>query len=191
MDFADPLGLAERLLSAGDEAAALAAYEQAAREARARFDPLTEACAKLGTGDVHRLAGNDEAARAAYEEAAQRAVEGGSVLVEADAHFALALTAFDAGRSKDGHDALLEAMELYRREPGDAAKSRLARSVRLYGEHLTVLGNAVEANRALELARSIYRELGDAGAAASVDEDLKRIEADRRRAVATNPTAPR
>lgn len=171
----EPFLLAQRLHEQGDEAGALAAFERAARAAHQQFDPATEAKAMLGAGDVRRLLGDAAGARDAYEEAIARAMEGGERLVEADAHFALALVAFDQGHSKDGHDALLEAMALYRDEGGDEAKWRLARAVRHYGEHLGVLGSTPEARQALELARAMFTDLGDRAAADGIADDLARL----------------
>src|SRR5690554_2767572 len=114
MEARSVLDRAERLRSEGREEAALAAYLEAASLAADAFAPDVEARAMLGAGQLYAL--NDEYFRAAraLQDAVSRAVEAGSPFVEAQAWFALAGASFDAGRSKDGHDAVLEAMALYR-----------------------------------------------------------------------------
>lgn len=177
MDARTVLDRAEELRRAGAEAEALAAFEEAAQLAAEIFAPAEEAQALLGAGQLHALSGNLASARQRLEEAIARSMEGGVPLVEADAWLALAHAGFDDGRSKDGHDALLEAMALYRGLDGDAARQGLAQSVRLYGEHIGVLGDTAEARQALVLARIMYTELGDEDAARGVGEDLERLDA--------------
>ncbi len=71
-------------------------------------------------------------------------------------------------------------MALYR-ELADASptdeslKRRLARSIRVYGEHLGVLGTESDANQALELARIMYADFGDADVAQSIAEEMARL----------------
>jgi tetratricopeptide (TPR) repeat protein len=171
---------AEALRSRGDEPGALAAYEAAAKAAQSIFDPASEARAMLGVGEMKVLADDSRGARSAFDEAIGRAMEGGLPEVEADSWFALASACFDSGLSKDGHDALLEAMALYR-ELADAApedrdrKARLARAIRLYGEHLGVLGSESDARQALELARIMYEDLGQQEIAAGIREEMERL----------------
>jgi hypothetical protein len=170
------LEMAEVRRRAGDETGALALLGEAAVQAKANFEPALEAQAMLGTGQLLTLGGNDKAARSVFEEAVARAMEGGDVVTEADAHFALATLAFDSGRSKDGHDALLEAMALCRDQDTLDGKRRLARAVRLYGEHIGVLGSAEDARQALELAWVMFDDLGDAQAAAGVRADIVKLQ---------------
>ena len=104
-------------------------------------------------------------------------MEGGVPLVEADAWFALATACFDAGLSKDGHDSLLEGMALYRQladaSPEDRElKRRLARSIRVYGEHIGVLGSESDARQALELARMMFDDLGDMDVATGIAKEI-------------------
>lgn len=175
MDASVVLEKAKELRRAGAEAEALAAYEKAAALAQGVFAPALEALALLGAGQMHALAGNLASARVSLEEAIARSMEGGVPLVEADAWLALAHAGFDDGRSKDGHDALLEAMALYRELEGPEAQQGLALTVRLYGEHIGVLGDAEEARHALELARIMYGELGDEAAVRGIRHDLARL----------------
>lgn len=173
MTAAERIEEAERARARGEESAALAAYEEAARLAHAVFDPALEARAMLGVGQLRALSEDLRGAREALQEAVARAMEGGDALVEADAHLAIAACAFDAGQSKDGHDALLEAMALYRQQDSAPAKVGLARATRLYGEHLGVLGSESDARQALQLARLMFEDLGDEAAVRGVDEDLR------------------
>lgn len=179
MDAGIVLQRAEEHRRAGAEAEALATYEQAAALAGELFAPDIEARALLGAGQMHALAGNLASARLRLEDAVARSMEGGVPLVEADAWLALAHACFDDGRSKDGHDALLESMALYRdlEVEGAAAQQGLALAVRLYGEHIGVLGDTAEARHAFELARIMYSELGDDAAAGGIQGDLERLHA--------------
>lgn len=159
----------------GDEQGALHSFELAAEYAADFAQPGLEAQALLGAGELHGLLDDPARARTCLEAAIARSMEAGTPLVEADAWLALAHGGFDAGRSKDAHDALLEAMALYRDLDGEHAKRGLARTVRLYGEHIGVLGDATEARQALELARIMYLELGDGQAAQGIAADLERL----------------
>lgn len=175
MSIEQLLAMADEALARGEEQAALDAYLSAARTARESFAPELEARACLGAGAVRHLMGDEPGARAAFHEAIARAMEGGSAMLEADAHFSLAMLAFDHGRSKDGHDALLESMALYREMSTDEGRTKMARAVRTYGEHIAVLGDAKAAREALELARAMYRDLGDDAAVEGLDDDLSQL----------------
>jgi tetratricopeptide (TPR) repeat protein len=182
MNARELLQRAEACRRTGDEAGALAAYTQAAAAAQAVFEPAVEARAMLGVGEMRLLQDDPAGARQAFDDAIGRAVEGGDPEVEAEAWFGLASACFDAGASKDGHDALLEAMALARdladRSPTDRMKKgRLARAVRLYGEHIGVLGSESDAKQALELARIMYTDLGDLEAARSVQQEIEKLNA--------------
>lgn len=166
---------ADELLRTGDENGARDAYRRAAAAARLEFAPQVEARAMLSLGALLAASDDTDAARSALEEAMARAMEAGDMMLEADAHFALAHAHLDAARSKDGHDELLEAMALYRRMDSVEARTKLARATRVYGEHLGVLGSESDARQALELAKLMFTELGDAEAAAGIDEELERI----------------
>jgi len=163
---------AEEARDRGAASVAMTLYRQVARDAAAFFAPDLEARALLALGELLLSEGDEGEARSALEEAVGRAMEGGLPLVEADAHYALAVLAFDAGRSKDGHDALLEAMALYRSLPEEAARRGMARAVRTYGEHIGVLGSPDEAKAALLLSRAMFVDLGQADAAAAIDVEL-------------------
>lgn len=176
MDPKAQLQQADELFRKGDEIAARDAYRRAAVSARTVFDPESEARAMFGLGTLLAAAEDHDSARSAFEEAAARAMEAGNRLLEADAHFALAHAHFDAGRSREGHDELLEAMALYRRLESDEARIGLARATRVYGEHLGVLGSVDDARQALELARLMFRELGDEEAARGVTEEIGRLD---------------
>lgn len=169
------LSEAERLRESGDEVNALLQYRRAAEESARVFAPATEAAALLGAAEMQRFTGEPAAAIATLNDAIARAVEAGEPLVEARAWFVLATTAFDEGRSKDGHDALLEAMTLYREGTGREAQEGLALATRTYGEHLAVLGSASDARDALRLARAMYDALGDPSAVAGIDADLAKV----------------
>lgn len=175
----DPLELllhqADELHRAGDESGARDVYRRAAAAARKTFAPHVEARAMLSLGTLLAASDDPDAARSALEEAMARAMEAGDAMLEADAHLALAHAHFDAGRSKDGHDELLEAMALYRRMDSVDARTKLARATRVYGEHLGVLGSEEDARQALVLAKLMFTELGDTEAAAGIDEELERI----------------
>lgn len=182
MNATEWLQKAETRRRAGDEPGALAAYLEAARAAQAIFDPAVEARAMLGVGEMRLLQDDSAGARQAFDDAIGRAVEGAEPDVEVQAWFGLASACFDAGASKDGHDALLEAMALARdladRNPGDRdRKVQLARAIRLYGEHIGVLGSESDARQALELARIMYADLGDSDAARSVQEEIEKLNA--------------
>lgn len=166
------LATAERARDRGAEEEALAAFVAAAQAARTQFAPEFEARAHLGAGAIRHLLGDEKGARASFEEAIGRAMEGGSRLLEADAYYALAMLAFDHGRSKDGHDALLESMALYRDLDGDEAKAKLARAIHAYGEHLAVLGDAKAAREALSLARAMFADLGETALATGVESEI-------------------
>jgi tetratricopeptide (TPR) repeat protein len=173
----DWLAVGDRHRRSGDDASAVTAYQQAIQLARSAFDPAVEARALLSTGEILVLADDFRGARDAFDEAIGRAMEGGDRLIEAEAWFALASSCFDQALSKDGHDALLEAMTLYRQLADEApedleAKRRLARSIRLYGEHLGVLGSESDAKQALELARIMYSDVGDHVAAEGIAEEM-------------------
>lgn len=167
---------AERARRTGETARAREAYEQLSVHARSEFLPDVEARALLALGELAIAEDDAKGARALLTDAVARAMEGGVPLVEAGAYLALAHASFDLGRSKDGHDALLEAMALYRSLDGRPAMEGLARSMRLYGEHLGVLGDAKEARNALEIARVMFADLGDAEGAAGVVADMARLE---------------
>jgi tetratricopeptide (TPR) repeat protein len=175
MTAADLIEQGEQARSRGDEAAALAAFEEAAHLAHTVFDPALEARAMLAVGQLRALREEPLGAREALQEAAARAMEAGDLLTEADAHLAMAVHAFDAGQSKDGHDALLEAMALYRQIDAEPGKTGLARATRMYGEHLGVLGSESDARQALLLARVMFADLGDDLAVQGIDEDLRRL----------------
>jgi len=170
------LSNADRSREHGDEAAALGLYRDAAEQAGREFSPELEARAWLGVADMLRLRDEYKPAVEALNDAIARAVEAGNPLLEARAWFVLATTAFDEGRSKDGHDALLEAMTLYRAGDGLEAQQGLALATRTYGEHLAVLGSASDAREALRLSRAMYDALGDAAAVAGIDDDLTRVD---------------
>lgn len=134
----------------------------------------------LGVGELRLLLGDDVGARRAFDEAIGRAMEGGAARLEAEAWLRLASACFDNGLSKDGHDSLLEAMALYREiadaDPSDVpAKHSLAQCIRLYGEHLGVLGSESDAKQALELARIMYLDMGETEIARSVEADLAKL----------------
>ena len=177
MSIVEFLSMADEARARGEEQAALDAYLSAARLAREGFAPELEARACLGAGAVRHLMGDEPGARASFHEAIARAMEGGSPMLEADAHFSLAMLAFDHGRSKDGHDALLESMALYREMDSLEGRTKMARAVRTYGEHIAVLGDAKAAREALLLARAMYLDLGDGAAVAGVDQDLSQLKA--------------
>lgn len=174
------LAEAERARLKGDERAAHEAYRSAASGAHDVDDLHTEAQALFGLGETCLALDDEGGAARAFGEAAARAMEAGDALLEAEARFALATVAFDAGQSKDGHDELIEAMALYREEsearPDEVhIKRRLARAVRVYGEHLGVLGSEQDARQALELAKRLFVESGDEALARGIDEELRRL----------------
>ena len=180
MNAVESIEQAEQLRRRGDEAGALDAFARAAALARDVFDPATEARGMLGVGQMRVLLDDSRGACEAFEEAVARAVEGGLPDVEADAWLGFAGAAFDGGKSKDGHDALLEAMALSRtladEAPDDRArKERLARTIRIYGEHLGVLGSDADAKQALELARIMYSDLGDQEFARGIQEEIQKL----------------
>lgn len=169
---------ATTLRSSGDEAGALEAYLNAAKAAHDVFDPALEAQAMLAVGELKAIADDLRGARDAFDEAIGRAMEGGVPDVEADAWFGFASVSFDFGLSKDGHDALLEAMALYRQvaeaAPEDPqCKAKLARAIHLYGEHLGVLGSEADARQALELARIMYEDIGQTELANGIAEEMR------------------
>ncbi len=171
------LDRADAARRSGDDQEALSACLEASRQARELFAPDLEARAMLGVAQIRALGDELRPGRDAFDEAIARAVEGGVPVIEAEAWFGLASTFFDHGRSKDGHDALLEAMALCREiseaSPDDrTAKARLARAIRLYGEHIGVLGSESDARQALELARIMYADLGEAAIAQSITADI-------------------
>lgn len=176
MSIPSLLAEADSARDEGRETAALALYREAARQARDAFEPELEARSELGVAALLHVEGDERAARDAYESAIGRAMEGGSRMLEADAHFGLAMLAFDHGRSKDGHDELLEAMALYREMPELEGRRKMARAVRTYGEHVGVLGDPDAARQALQLARAMYRDLEDAAAVEDVETALALLE---------------
>ncbi len=165
----------ERLRDAGRWREALALLRQTALDASLAFDPAVEATALLAMGELLNAEGDGAAAAAPLEEAIARSMEGGVPAVEARAHALLATLYFDAGRSKDGHDALLEAMALYRAQDDADSRRGLAVCMRLYGEHIGVLGSTEEAVQALRLAQAMFRDLGDEAAAVGIDQELARL----------------
>ncbi len=99
----------------------------------------------------------------------QLARETGNVLAEAHAYRLLALIAFDEGRSKDGHDHLLDAMAAFE----DAGRQgEVPTLTRWYAEHLTVLGAIEEAVQAFTLARERFLAVGDIEGARLCELDL-------------------
>ncbi|MFM2152005.1 MAG: hypothetical protein RL199_440 [Pseudomonadota bacterium] len=160
----------------GDEAAAERTLRVLLERLADAFDPELEARASLLLGEL--LVGRSEGAEArrVLENAVARSLEAGLPLVEAEAWYGLAMSAFDEGRSKDGHDALLEAMALYRGLDGDDARRGLARAVRAYGEHVAVLGGSAQAKEALTLAGAMYGALGDAAEVEGVASDAKDVD---------------
>ncbi len=177
MEFERRLQEAEGARDAGRLDVALGLFRAIADEAAAQFAPEHECRAMLALGQLLNVMESPAEATEALEQAAARAMEAGLALVEAEAHVTLATIAFDAGRSKDGHDALLEAMALYRGLEGPDAQRGLAVAVRLYGEHLGVLGGKDEAAQALRLAQAMFRDLGDATAVAGIEADLAELDA--------------
>lgn len=163
-------------LSEGEEASARTSFRRAAVLARELFAPGIEARAMLELGSLFVASNDMFSAVSAFQEAVARSMEAGEILLEADAHFALAHAFFDLGQSKDGHEALLEAMVIYRQHDSQEARQKLARTTRVYGEHLAILGSAEDAAEALELARLMFVELGDQLAARGVEEELRRLE---------------
>ena len=176
MPIATLLANADTARDEGREHDALALFRAAAEQARDSFEPELEARAELGAAAMLHLAGDEAGARTAYEGAVGRAMEGGSRMLEADAHFGLAMLAFDHGRSKDGHDELLEAMALYREMAEREGRVKMARAVRTYGEHVGVLGDVESARQALRLARAMYMDLDDAVAVEDVERALGLLE---------------
>ena len=102
------------------------------------------------------------------------AQEIGDLLAEAQLRRLLALIAWDEGRSKDGHDHVLEAMIAYEQLGREA---EIAPLMRWYGEHLGVLGAVPEAEEALREAERRYKALGDENAARACAEDLLAVRA--------------
>jgi hypothetical protein len=99
----------------------------------------------------------------------QLARETGNVLAEAHAYRLLALIAFDEGRSKDGHDHLLDAMAAFE----DAGRQgEVPTLTRWYAEHLAVLGAIEESVQAFTLARERFLDVGDAAGARLCELDL-------------------
>jgi hypothetical protein len=95
--------------------------------------------------------------------------ETGNVLAEAHAYRLLALIAFDEGRSKDGHDHLLDAMAAFE----DAGRpNEVPTLTRWYAEHLAVLGAKDEAEAAFRLARDRFLAVGDTEGARLCELDL-------------------
>ncbi|MFM2153926.1 MAG: hypothetical protein RL199_2361 [Pseudomonadota bacterium] len=167
---------ARRAHAAGDETSAERTLRTLLERLASSFDPDIEARASLMLGELLVGRGEGAEARRLLENAVARSLESGLPFVEAEAWYGLAMAAFDEGRSKDGHDALLEAMALYRGLDGDDARRGLARAVRAYGEHVAVLGGAEQAKEALRLAGAMYGALGDAAEVAGVDADAKDID---------------
>jgi len=102
------------------------------------------------------------------------AQEIGDLLAEAQLRRLLALIAWDEGRSKDGHDHVLEAMIAYEQLGREA---EIAPLMRWYGEHLGVLGAMPEAEEALREAERRYKVLGDENAAQACAADLLAVRA--------------
>jgi hypothetical protein len=102
------------------------------------------------------------------------AQEIGDLLAEAQLRRLLALIAWDEGRSKDGHDHVLEAMIAYEQL---SRPQEIAPLMRWYGEHLGVLGALPEAEEALKEAERRFRALGDENAARACAEDLAAVKA--------------
>ncbi len=164
------------LRDAGDEAGAERLLRALLAKLAGTFAPDLEARAALALGELLVGRGEGPGARTVLESAVSRAVEAGLPLVEAESWYALAMASFDEGRSKDGHDALLEALALYRCVDGVEAKWGLARAVRAYGEHVAVLGGSEQAREALTLAGAMYADLGDAAEVQGVAADAKDVE---------------
>jgi len=102
------------------------------------------------------------------------AQEIGDLLAEAQLRRLLALIAWDEGRSKDGHDHVLEAMIAYEQL---GREKDIAPLMRWYGEHLGVLGALPEAEEALREAERRFVALGDENAAQACAKDLAAVKA--------------
>ena len=110
-----------------------------------------------------------ETGRALGISALELARETGNVLAEAHAYRLLALIAFDEGRSKDGHDHVLDAMAAF----DEAGRhEEVPTLTRWYAEHLAVLGAKEEAQAAFRLARARFLEVGDQAGARLCELDL-------------------
>jgi hypothetical protein len=171
-----PLDRARILLNAGDEAGAERLLRALLASLASDFNPELEARGSLALGELLVGRGAGVEARGVLENAVSRSVEAGLPLVEAEGWYALAMVSFDEGRSKDGHDALLEAMALYRSLDDRDGRRGLARAVRAYGEHVAVLGGAEQAREALGLAGAMYADLGDESEVIGVAADAKDVD---------------
>lgn len=154
-----------------EDPAALAALAQEAKSERewaiALLSGLTAARSYY---ERHAL----EEGRAHAIAALELARETGNVLAEAHAYRLLALVAFDQGRSKDGHDHLLDAMAAFE----DAGRQHEVPTLtRWYAEHLAVLGAKAEAEAAFQLARRRFLAVGDEEGARLCELDLAAMQA--------------
>lgn len=97
----------------------------------------------------------------------------GDVAAESPLYTLLALIAWDDGRSKDGHDHILDALAGFNQQ---GAHYCVALLTRWYGEHLAVLGANPEARHALQDAERRFRELSDFAAAEACVADVRALE---------------
>ncbi len=102
------------------------------------------------------------------------AQEIGDLLAEAQIRRLLALLAWDEGRSKDGHDHILEAVAAYE-QVGESKEIPVL--MRWYGEHLGVLGAYPEADQALADAEKRFRDAGDESGAQACAADRLAVKA--------------
>lgn len=108
-------------------------------------------------------------ARAAGVRAVECARQVGDLAGEAHAYRLLALIAFEEGRSKDGHDHLLDAIASFE-DAGLAAEVPVL--MRWYGEHLALLGATAEAKHAFGVAKERFGALGDQAGADGCARDI-------------------
>jgi len=156
-------------LEAEETVRALHAFTE---EARQRREFPAALLAELLRVKGHYCRGETGVAHAAGLAAATLAREIGDDLAEAHAHKWLALIAFDEGRSKDGHDHLLDALAGFETA---GAPEELPTLTRWYGEHLAFLGATEEAQRALRLARERYLDAGDLAGARALEADIAAV----------------
>jgi hypothetical protein len=160
--------LLQRLVSEDrveDQAAVLALHA----EAKSARDFPVALLAGLLSAHAHYDAHALEDARRLAISTLELARETGNVLAEAHAYRLLALIAFDEGRSKDGHDHLLDAMAAFE----DAGRpGEVPTLTRWYAEHLAVLGAKEEAEAAFRLARERFLAVGDTEGARLCELDL-------------------
>lgn len=130
--------------------------------------------AMMQTAQERYWSGDTSLAHAQALAALKLAQEIGWMQEEALLFKLLAQMAFDEGRSKDGHDHLLDAIALFQ-ELDQWAEAALL--TRWYAEHLSFLGALPEAKAAFKLAHERFLNCQDEAAAAGCLADLQAIEA--------------